>query len=101
MANDERPREATDEARRRRLTTIFGWLAGGALGLLLDYALYLHYGEALPIGPTTFVTFLVGAFGGMLLADRLGPRGFRPLGLAAGALVVTFAWIVLASLLSR
>ena len=85
---------------QRRMTTVFGWVAGGSLGLLVNYGLFLHFGEGYPTTPTTFVTFLAGAFAGMHLADRLGVRGFRPLGIAAGVLLVAFAWIVVAGLMS-
>lgn len=85
---------------RRRLTTAFGWIAGGSLGLLLNYALYYAIGESYPTVPTTFVTFLAGAFGGMHLADRLGARGFRPLGIAAGVLLAVFVVLVVAVLMS-
>lgn len=88
-------------AHRARLTTIFGWIAGGSLGLLVNYGLFLGFGDAYPVAPTTFVTFLAGAFGGMGLADRLGDRGFRPLGIAAGVLLAAFAWVVAAGLLSN
>lgn len=87
-------------ALRARLTTVFGWIAGGSLGLLINYALFLAYGEGYPVTPTTFVLFLGGAFGGMSLADKLGPRGFTPLGIAAGVLLVAFAWVVIAGLMS-
>lgn len=89
-----------NEDLKRRMTTVFGWVAGGSLGLLVNYALFLFFGEGYPTTPTTFVTFLLGAFGGMHLADRLGLRGFRPLGIAAGVLLVCFAWIVVAGLMS-
>ena len=85
---------------QRRMTTVFGWVAGGSLGLLVNYGLFLFFGEGYPTTPTTFVTFLAGAFAGMHLADRLGVRGFRPLGIAAGVLLVAFAWIVVAGLMS-
>lgn len=86
--------------RIRRLTTAFGWIAGGSLGLLANYPIYLAVGEAYPKGPSTFVAFLAGAFGGMAVADRLGPRGFRPLGIAAGVLLALFLALVLAVLMS-
>jgi hypothetical protein len=92
-----------DEAaveRRRRLTTVFGWLAGGSLGLLANYAAFLAVGEGYPTVPTTFVLFLLGAFGGMAVADRLGVRGFRPLGIAAGVLLAIFMALVVAVLMS-
>lgn len=98
-APETSPPDANDEL-KRRMTTVFGWVAGGSLGLLVNYALFLAVGEGYPTTPTTFVTFLAGAFGGMHLADRLGARGFRPLGIAAGVLLVAFGWIVVAGLLS-
>lgn len=86
---------------RRRLTTIFGWVAGGSLGILLNFALYLSVGEGYPVTLTTFGLFLGGAFGGMFVADRLGPtRGFRPLGIAAGVLLALFVGVVLTVLFS-
>ncbi|AKF05407.1 hypothetical protein [Sandaracinus amylolyticus] len=86
--------------RRKRLTTVFGWIAGGALGLLLNYVGFLVVGEGYPTVPTTFVAFLLGAFGGMALADKLGVRGFRPLGIAAGVLLALFLALVVAVLMS-
>jgi peptidoglycan/LPS O-acetylase OafA/YrhL len=96
---DAPPTDTSGEL-KARMTTVFGWVAGGSLGLLVNYGLFLSYGEGYPTTPTTFVTFLAGAFAGMHLADRLGPRGFRPLGIAAGVLLVAFAWIVVAGLMS-
>ncbi len=86
--------------RRRRLTTVFGWIAGGSLGLLANYGLYAAVGDAYPTVPTTFALFLIGAFGGMHVADRLGDRGFKPLGIAAGILLALFLALVLAVLMS-
>ncbi len=85
---------------RRRLSTVFGWLAGGALGLLVNYALFMLVGEGYETTWTTFVLFLAGAFGGMWVADRLGPRGFKPLGIAAGLLFSIFALVVVTTLLT-
>lgn len=90
MANDKT---------RARLTTAFGWLAGGATGLLVNYAAYLAVGDGYPTTYTTFVLFLAGAFGGMWVADRVGPRGFKVLGVSAGVLVAVFVTLILASLL--
>lgn len=87
-------------AMRARLSTAFGWIAGGALGLLVNTAIYRTVGEGYPTTYTTFALFLVGAFGGMWVADRLGPRGFKPLGIAAGILLALFVTWVLASLLA-
>lgn len=85
---------------RRRMTTAFGWVAGVALGVLLNYGIFTLVGESYPQVPTTFVAVVAGAFGGMALADRLGERGFRPLGIAAGVLLALFAWLVIAVILS-
>jgi len=99
-AADAPATSAMNDDLKRRMTTVFGWVAGGSLGLLVNYGLFLFFGEGYPTTPTTFVTFLAGAFAGMHLADRLGARGFRPLGIAAGVLLVCFAWIVVAGLMS-
>lgn len=90
--------EAGEPSRaRERLTTAFGWLAGGALGLVVNYAIFLAVGEGYPTTYTTFGLFLAGAFGGMSLADHLGARGFKVLGIAAGVLLAIFVTLVLAS----
>jgi len=67
--------------------TVFGWIAGGSLGLIVNYLAFLAWGAGYPIVPTTFALFVVGCFGGMWLADRLGERAFRTLGIAAGVLL--------------
>ncbi|MEC7525096.1 MAG: hypothetical protein VYE22_34760 [Myxococcota bacterium] len=81
---------------RQRYATAFGWVAGGALGLLTNWGLSLAVGDSYPVTWTTFALFLVGAFGGMALADRLGPKGFQPLGIAAGVLLAVIVSLVLA-----
>ncbi|HJL44652.1 MAG TPA: hypothetical protein RMG45_02405, partial [Polyangiaceae bacterium LLY-WYZ-15_(1-7)] len=68
----------------RRAATVLGWLAGGGGALLLNFGLYHAWGTDYPVQPTSFVLFVVGAFGGMALADRLGERAFRVLGIATG-----------------
>ncbi len=88
------------EGTRARWTTAFGWLAGGALGLMLNYGLWRLVGEGYPVTFTTFLAFLLGAFGGMAVADRLGARGFKPLGVAAGILLAVFLGLVLVSIIS-
>lgn len=85
-------------ASRRRLTTTFGWVAGSALGLLVNFGLLLAIGDAYPTTWTTFAFFLVGAFSGMAVADRLGARGFKPLGIAAGVLLALFLAVIVAVL---
>ena len=89
-----------EDRTKKRLATMFGWAAGGAVGLLLNYALLLVVGEAYPTTWTTFLLFIVGAFAGMAVGDRLGPRGFKPLGIAAGVLLALFVAVVLAVLIS-
>lgn len=86
------------ERARKRLSTVLGWVAGGSFGLLVNYALFWAIGPSYPVVPTTFVTFVAGCFGGMWLADRLGPRASRSLGIVAGilfALAATLALLVL------
>lgn len=79
--------ETHDGARgRQRVQTALAWTAGGAAGVLLSYALYLAVGEAYPKEPAAFALFALGAYGGMSVSDRLGPRAFRGIGLAAGVL---------------
>ncbi len=97
-------RSPSDLAFRRRLTTVFGWIAGGSLGLLLNYAIFLlvsdEAGQGYPTVPTTFTLFLLGAFGGMAVADRGGEKVLRPLGIAAGILLSLFLALVAAVLMS-
>ena len=88
------------QARVARWTTAFGWTAGGSLAMLLNYVAFLAVGPGYPTVPTTFGAFVAGAFGGMALADRLGARGFRPLGVAAGILLSLFLALVAAVLMS-
>jgi hypothetical protein len=83
------------------MTTAFGWIAGAALGVLVNYVLFVIFGASYPAVPTTFVLFVAGAFGGMTLGDRLGPRGFRPLGLAAGLLLALALTLVAAVLMGQ
>ena len=104
--SDETPVAKPDEApsSRARLTTALGWVAGGSAGMLLNYLLFLaiadETGAGYPVVPTTFVLFVVGAFGGMAVADRGGEKMFRPLGIAAGVLLSLFLALVAAVLMS-
>lgn len=66
---------------------MFGWVAGGALGVLVNTGLELFLASVWPEAVGIFVLFVAGAFGGMRLARKLGPRGFRLMGIAAGILV--------------
>lgn len=94
------PTTETADRARERWATAFGWIAGGALGLMVNYGLARAVGESYPVTVTTFVAFLLGAFGGMAAADRLGARGFKPLALAAGVLLAVFVGLVLVSLMA-
>lgn len=85
---------------RKRMATAFGWVAGGALGLLVSYALFLAVGSGYPTIVATFGLFVAGAFGGMWIADRLGARAFRPLGIAAGILFAVAVTVLLAVAMS-
>jgi hypothetical protein len=89
---------------RARMTTALGWIAGGSAGMLLNYLLFLAFadetGAGYPVVPTTFVLFVIGAFGGMTIADRGGERMFKPLGIAAGVLLSVFLALVAAVLMS-
>jgi hypothetical protein len=82
------------------MTTVFGWLGGGALGLLTNFGFLLAYGEGYPTTVTTFALFIAGAFGGMAVADRLGVRAFKGLGIAAGALIAAVLVLVVASFMA-
>ena len=84
-----------DDQTRQKLTTVFGWVAGGSIGVLANWGLFVAIGEGYPVTWTTFALFLGGAFAGMYVADKLGPRGFRPLGIAAGVLFAVFIGVVL------
>lgn len=85
---------------RRRLSTLFGWVAGAALGLLINFALFRAVGDGYPTTLTTFGFVIVGAFGGMTVSDRLGDKGFKPLGIAAGVLLALILAVVAAFFMS-
>lgn len=82
-------------SQRRKAAVAFGWLGGGSLGILLNYGLTLTVNGSWDVGVGSFVLFIVGAFAGMALADRLGERGFRALGVAAGILLAAALGVVL------
>lgn len=84
---------------RGRLGTIFGWIAGGCFGLLLNYFVFLAIGARYLVW-STFLLFAAGAFAGMYVADRLGDRAFRVMGVAAGILLALAVALGAAMLLS-
>lgn len=75
----------------RRIATALGWFVGGGLGLLLNYFAFVAVGPGYPAAPTSFVAFVAGAFGGMWVADRLGSRALKVLGISAGILIAATA----------
>lgn len=81
-----------NEQRRRRATVVLGWTAGGALGLLLAGGAYAA-GLASPW--LTFGLFVTGALTGAKVAERFGPRAFKPLGIAAGVLFAALVMLAL------
>jgi hypothetical protein len=84
---------------RQRLGTVFGWIAGGCFGLLLNYFVFLAIGSTWLVA-STFLLFVAGAFAGMYVADRLGDRAFRVMGVAAGILFAIAIALGAAMLLS-
>ena len=72
---------------RRRWATVLGWVSGGFGGVLLNLGVFALWGEGYPVQPTSFIAFVLGAFGGMAAADRLGDRAFSVLGVATGVVV--------------
>lgn len=86
---------------RARARTAFGWIAGGCLGLLLNYPIYLWVGEAYPKEPTTFAFFAGGSMLGMWISDKTGPAGFRKLGIAAGVLLSAVLALLVLVLISN
>lgn len=81
---------------RQRMATVFGFLAGGSLALLVNYVISLVVGPGYPVQVSTFVACIAGAFGGMAVADRLGRRAFPVLAVSAGILLAV-ALVVLSS----
>ena len=88
-----------EDVQKKRIVTGLGWVSGGVTALMLNYVIFYFWGEGYPVQPTSFVAFLLGAFGGMALADRLGEKGFRAMGVATG--VVLALALSLALLLAR
>ena len=87
----------------------FGWLGGGALGVLLGFVLtwwietrWLHGRVGNPTATATTASgvlvpalFLVGALAGYAFGERGGKRRLKLLGTAAGLLVAVLAWALL------
>jgi len=79
----------TEKATKKgsRLGTVLGWVAGALALLLANFFVYHGYGDGYPVEPTSFAAVVIGAFGGMALADRLGARAPKVLGLLVGLLL--------------
>ncbi len=75
------------EKKSSKLGTVLGWLAGALALLLANFFAFHAYGDGYPVEPTSFAAVVVGAFGGMALADRLGARAPKILGLVVGVLL--------------
>lgn len=74
-------------ASKKQLAAVLGGCVGGGLAILCNYFIYAAVGAAYPAGLTSFVLFALGAFGGMALADRLGKKALKVMGIAAGILI--------------
>lgn len=84
-----------DDGRAPKLAVALGWLSGVFLGLLVDYGSYVAFGAGYPKGYTTFALVVAGAFLGMHVAERLGPRALKPMSLALGLLLATTLFVFL------
>ena len=78
----------------RKWMTVFGWVFGGSIGLLLNYVLLWRFPELVPVAMSTFVLFAGGAFAGMAIADKMPSSKAKILGFAAGIALSVFAFLV-------
>lgn len=81
--------KAEEGPKTSRLGIVLGWIAGALALLLVNFFAFHGYGEGYPVEPTSFAAVVIGAFGGMALAERLGPRAPKLLGLTVGLLLAT------------
>ncbi|MAQ18542.1 MAG: hypothetical protein CMN30_27560 [Sandaracinus sp.] len=86
--------DSREPARRSAVGTTLGWVAGALAFFLLNFFLYQAFGDGYPVEPTSFAAVLVGAFGGMAVADRLGERATKVLGLALGVILAVATVVV-------
>jgi hypothetical protein len=77
----------TGRAARNPVGTVLGWVAGALALLIVNFASYQAVGEGYPVELTSFAAVVAGGFGGMAVADRLGPRATRVLGAVVGVLL--------------
>jgi len=86
----------------------FGWIIGAIAGLgvgfigtyLVETVLLRGKPDAIEraarvASPVFSACFLLGALGGHYLGARRGDRWYKPLGVAAGILLLTFVWVLL------
>lgn len=86
----------------------FGWIIGAIVGLglgflgtyLVETVLLRSKPNALEqasrvASPVFSACFLLGALGGHYLGARRGDRWYKPLGVAAGILLLTLLWVLL------
>jgi uncharacterized membrane protein len=86
----------------------FGWIIGAIVGLglgflgtyLIETVLLRSKPNALELAsriasPVFSGCFLLGALGGHYLGARRGNRWYKPLGVAAGILLLTLVWVLL------
>ncbi len=83
-----------EQNKRSPLGTVLGWISGSGTGLLLSFIAY-HSIDGMPVGPVVFGALVAGAFGGMALADRLGERAIRVLGIWTGCIAAAALLIVM------
>ncbi len=102
--------ETRDEASvdRAQWGARFGWIVGAIVGLAVGF-LCTWLVEKLALqgkpnaielaakvaSPVFAGCFLLGAVGGHYLGARRGERWYKPLGVAAGILLLTTAWLLL------
>ena len=83
-----------------KVQTMLAGAAGGSLGFLINYGLYLVFGENYPKEPTTFALFAAGAFVGMAVSDSFGGRAFRAIAWSASVLLTLTLMLVVLVLAS-
>ncbi len=87
--------EGVADQERTQAQTALGMVAGGALGVLVDFfgSTYLWSAALAPLGSIaaripTFVLVTLGVLAGGRIAERLSPTRLPIVGAVAGALVV-------------
>lgn len=91
------PRDAAPELRTpaQRAATVLGWFSGASLGLMASVGIGAWLGSAYPMVIGNFAGVVLGAFGGMGLADRWGARSIKPLAFLTGVLMLVALMLTL------